>query len=311
MPSTFLSGSILITSHRVRVGHGRHQGQASPSGRCVVSVQAFSNSATQDYGSAGCTYERVLRYPDGLERRIRYPVPCEGPPVDANYDAGEEWATLNAWKASRGGPAIDRRAAKESASTTPLPEAQPQAEEDAIPNSPLALLRYLTSDTHREAQRREWEEIRGSYEILRGCPWPVPRPLYVLSVAQGSSDAGLTHTLRTRLPRADLENEITRVLGNRRRENGDPLIQCGELTDGVVAFDSEEQAQEYGAHLEDSGALEVSVAQCDSHELFRGINEVKAVVVLMRRGCKVPPVRKLSAVLRGHTALDDAGGAMP
>jgi len=293
----------------VRSVQGRQQSLAPCSGRHPP-VQAFANSCTENYGSAGeATYERILRYPDGRERRIRYPVPSDDAPIAA-IDAGEDWITLNAWKASRGAPSGYRREEESLVLPASPPESQPQVQEPPggeIPlASPLALLRFLTSDAHREAQRSEWNEVCASYDILHGCPWPVPRPLYILAVLQPDNDIGVGHTLRTQLSRVDIENELTRILGDKRRENGDPIIRCGELVDGLIAFESEEEAEQYGQLLEESGASGgVRVACSDSHDLFRQVQGVQGVVVLHRRGAVVPSVHKLSAVLRGQTSLDD------
>jgi hypothetical protein len=164
----------------------------------------------------------------------------------------------------------------------------------------LALLRYLNSDAHRESQKREWEEVQNSYEILQGCPWPVPRPVYVLAARQGDHEAGLTHTLRTRLPLSDVEDELTTLLRGANHGKKKPLISCSELVDGVVTFESEDDAERYGQLLEESGTAEsVAVARCDSHELFRDVQGVKGVVVLLRRGGKVPLPHQLASALRG------------
>jgi hypothetical protein len=154
--------------------------------------------------------------------------------------------------------------------------------------------------------------VRGSYQLLEGCPWPAPRPLYVLTSPQphadGDGDVGATHTQRTRLPRGDMELELTAALGGRRRPDGSPLISCGAVVDGVVVFEDDEDAEAYGQMLAAGGAGGgggVSVARCDSHELFRAVREARGVVVLLRAGCEVPPPHQLAAALRGQTAFDD------
>lgn len=64
-------------------------------------------------GGSGATYERVLRYPDGRERRIRYPMPpadavAEDLGTDCSWDTLNEWKSLTTWadpggRASSGG----------------------------------------------------------------------------------------------------------------------------------------------------------------------------------------------------------------
>lgn len=296
--STVLGGSTrvsVVCSHR----------QASSSGKRspLTPPQALADSCTERYGrSSGATYERILRYPDGRERRIRYPVPSEDPTICG----GDEWETRNVWKASRTRTAskLPSRPTPPQPTAVPKPAAPPPPPDrppESIPDSPLALLRFLTSDAHKEARRREWEEVKASYEILQGCPWPVPRPLYVIAARQPGSDAGLTHTLRTRLPLTDVENELTRVLrGKAAADAGNPLIRCSEMVDGVVTFETEEEAERYGELLEQGGTAEgVAVARCDSHELFRSVQGVKGAVVLVRKGGKVPFPHQLASALKG------------
>lgn len=75
--------------------------------RVVNFASSFSwssgrSGASNNSGAAsGPTYERVLRYPDGLVRRIRYPIPLESATAttDVALDVSEDWETRNAWKA--------------------------------------------------------------------------------------------------------------------------------------------------------------------------------------------------------------------
>ena len=70
--------------------------------------------------------------------------------------------------------------------------------------------------------------------------------------------------------------------------------------DGVILFESEDDAEQYGQLLEESGTADsVAVARCDSHELFRNVQSVQGAVVLLRRGCKVPLPHQLASALRG------------
>lgn len=178
-----------------------------------------------------------------------------------------------------------------------------------MPASPLELLRFLTSPEHRRAVQEELEQVRRSYELLEGCPWPAPRPLFLLATpAAGDSDegdAGATHTHRTLLPRADIEGEMDSLLGGRRRQDGSPLIRCGQIVDGVVAFEDEGSAERYGAMLEEGGAAGVAVARCDSHALFRAVRDARGVVVFLRPAPFVPRPHQLAAALRGQAAPDD------
>jgi hypothetical protein len=310
--------TVLGTCPRVSVSYGRQQYSSASNGRRELPpVQAFAYSYTERCGPhSKDTYERVLRYPDGRERRIRYPVPSEdGSNVNASLDSCgivEEWETRDASKASRSG--LTATATQIATPVNPqepvdfsppeqevldqLPVAAPAPQ--PFPDSPLALLRYLNSDEHRESQKREWEEVQNSYEILQGCPWPVPRPVYILAARRADDEAGLTHTLRTRLPLSDVENEINTLLRGSNRDKQKPLISCSELVDGIITFEKEDDAERYGQLLEESGTAEsVAVARCDSHELFRDAQDVKGAVVLLRSGVKVPLPHQLASALRG------------
>jgi hypothetical protein len=306
--------------------------------------------------------ERVLRYPNGLERRIRYPDPPEGaaaspaaasssgssgalatldapscdPVCDAFFDfsegaasdfgENEAWDALAGWRGGQAVEANDRGAESDAGGTAA--SAIPAAPEAARPadapveapadaparrgagsfDSPLELLRYYTSDAQQAAAHREWEETCASYDILAGCPWPAPRPLFVLAaLAAAEGAAARTHTLRARLPREELEDELTRVLGGRRRPDGSPLIRCGALVDGIVAFEDAEAADAYGAALEAASGARHAVARVDSFELFRGAADARGAVVLMRRGAAAPAPHRLAAALRGQLALEEGG----
>lgn len=180
----------------------------------------------------------------------------------------------------------------------------------------MELLRYLNSPEYQKAQEEQWARVRGSYQVLDQVPWVAPKPLYLLTVEQGppagaaadAPRAGLSYSLRTRVARADTEDELSRVL-RRRGADGGPLIRCSEMKDGVVAFEDEADAERYGQLLEADGAAQVSIARCDSHELFRGVQDVKAVVVLLRRGGPLlPQPHQLATSLRSQPEGGEGGG---
>ena len=341
MLTTTSKTALLGTSPRVSVPSVRSSSNnTNINGRSSVTLAFAAGSFTEKFAHS---HERVLRYPDGRERRIRYPVPSS----DENSQlsnatataADEDWETRNVWKARRAAALAamntrqqqqqERRQQQQQQhhheKTLPTePTAPPEADPQQPPpstadylSSPLALLRYLTSDAHKEEQRRERADVERSYEILQGCPWPIPRPLYVLAARQQGTDTGLTHTLRTRLPLTAVEDELTRLLrgdgrqGGKKPTDGDreqqeqqgatPFINCSELVDGLVTFEVEEDAERYGNLLEESGAAEsVAVVRCDSHELFRSVQGVRGVVVLVKKkeSSVVPAPHQLAAAVR-------------
>lgn len=297
----------------------------------ALRVAAFAQSAGScwrgaEAGAAGEVYERVLRYPDGKERRIRYPAPPAQDPrfedltdgcwADTCWEPRAAWCGLWAPPSNAGSNATSPPAPTGSAATTPAafaPDKPKEAERPRMPSSPMELLRYLNSPEHQAAQREQWARVRGSYEVLDQVPWVAPKPLYLLAVEQPPSasrrrssraadepQAGLSYSLRTRVAQADAEDELSRVL-RRRAPDGGPLIRCSEIKDGVVAFEEEADAERYGQMLEAEGAAEVSIARCDSHELFRSVQDVRAVVVLLRRnGAFLPQPHQLATSLRSQ-----------
>lgn len=44
--------------------------------------------------------------------------------------------------------------------------------------------------------------------------------------------------------------------------------------------------------------LQISIAQCDAHELFRHVQEVRGLIVLLRAGSNIPRPDQLAVSLR-------------
>jgi hypothetical protein len=132
--------------------------------------------------------------------------------------------------------------------------------------------------------------------------------VFVLAAQQPDGNAGQTYTLRTRVPRRDMEDELAKVL-KRRRPDGRSIISVGELRDGIVMFEDEGDAERYGNLLEADGHAEVMIARCDSHALFRAARDASAVVVLLRHngpgGGELPMPEQLAVSLRGSRSLED------
>ena len=65
-------------------------------------------------------------------------------------------------------------------------------------------------------------------QVLDGSPWVQSKPVYVLAASTREAPDGMTFTLRTRVARPRLENELTRVC------TGFPcnhVISCGLVRD--------------------------------------------------------------------------------
>jgi len=157
----------------------------------------------------------------------------------------------------------------------------------------------------------------GTYQVLTGCPWPVPRPLYTLALRHSASAAaaalasrlhppqqdddgnaaastspdedrvGSTYTLSVRTRDHGAADDLARALGKGR--DWAARMDVGSRRDGVVAFASERDARRFAELLEapadgdqpGGGHSGVAVARVDSHALFRAADDVKSVVVYL------------------------------
>ncbi|CAL5227825.1 g10853 [Coccomyxa viridis] len=278
--------------------------------RGKLSCYAFSGYTRQCPGGQR-TYERVLRYPSGQVRRIRYPITDEEDtwPGDAtsSYAEGwdpDRWDSLDIIQPTGQVIRTERSSSTRSSTATPVEKEQADEKVSSLPRSPAELLRHIQSDGYKQAQREQAQRVQSSFEILEGSPWLQSRPVFVLATQQRDSDQGLTYTLRVRVSKPEAESEISRVLG-KKRPDGSALLSVSELRDGIVTFEDPDDAERYGNLLEAEGRLEVLVARVDSHELFRASQGVRSVVVLLRKGCHLPLPEQLSSALRSKRSLED------
>ena len=257
---------------------------------------------------------RVLRYPDGYERVLRYPkydkktsksrlssaqTVAETTPATASESA---WDIVGVWKAETDEKTV-------VAETPAPPAARPEEEEgvsapgadasttdaptapSSIPDTPTELLRKMNSPSFLLSSKLEWDYAKSSFEVLHACPWVEPRPLFVLAAPETSA----TFTLRTRVRRDQEEDDLNRLLGGSKKR-----LEVSHLTDGVVSFESHDRASDFASAQTSEDLL---VFEVDSHDLFKMAEKAKAVVVLMKRANVTP--RMLAAVLRDQRAPDE------
>lgn len=244
----------------------------------------------------GGTYERILRYPNGDTRRIRYPVDETEEEPEGDL-IGEDlfWVTSDSH---------DESGVEAASSTTTIDEPKRQTE---LPTSPAELIRYLNSEEYREAQRDLRRKIRDSYQIMEGCPWVCSRPLYLIAIKnQEGREDPLTYTLPTRVERTGTAQELSKLLKNSKGR--DDIFSVGEVLDGVISFEDRDDGERFRANLEAEGYSEATLVEVDSHELFRNTHEAKAVVVLMDCGEYLPYPLELGTSLRGHISFEDWEG---
>lgn len=146
------------------------------------------------------------------------------------------------------------------------------------------------------------QQVSSSYEVCPGCPWLLPRPVFVLALGADVADLGNTYTLPARLQQEGTANELAKVMRNRKFES---IMDISRLVDGVVTFEHHDDAARFGAMLEEEGHSSVMIAEVDSHKLFRMAGDLQHVVVLMRAGGYLPMPYQLAAALKQQPALDE------
>lgn len=240
--------------------------------------------------------ERVLRYVDGKERRIRYP--CDED-EDGTVVCTQPQCTVEA--EARIGGRVERPMTR-SDDVGKRGEEGVLSPEEA--DSPLDFLRHVMSKEYQEEQLNEYKRVKDAFYVaVDGCPWPVPRPVYTI-VMSDEHGKHTMYTLRTRIHQNGVESELNSLLFSKREDN---VIRCSSLVDGVLMFQSEAAAIEYGEMVEmKSMGKAVHIAEHDSHSIFRDIVVAKAVAVVMKEGHEVPDPQKLRAVL-----LDSTAGSLP
>ena len=243
-----------------------------------------------------CPPERILRYPDGKERRIRYPC-LQIEEVVEVVDAEEVEQAVQEERAR------DNRA-------TDLPVTRLEKKQDLDLSSPLAFLRYVTSEEYTRRLEEENAIVRGTFDIFRTCPWVAPRKVWTVCVGGGVVDGdavderdvfmgpvdgdeflenrGLNENryaapsvffLRTRSSQTDVESELNKLLFRDRKK-----LKCSSLVDGIVVFMELEDAEAFAEGVSGGGCGggAVAVAEHDSHDLFRNIVQSRGVAVVMR-----------------------------
>lgn len=303
-----MRGGVAVT------GEGR--------GPCSRQRAAKSTRASSFRCVSGVTAcERVLRYPDGHERRIRYPCPrqeefpvvgdVQGHVCDLEEEEEEKSiAEVSIDVEYRGDVGTWNRTFEDSwDGSSVVVDDDVFHTEDGLPTqSPLELLRFVMSDAYKERQKNEYDQVKNSFDVCDGCPWPMPRAVYTLAV-QGDHAVARVYAPRTRISQEGMQSEMTMLLEQNRKKKGNvgktgPVIECSSMVDGVVIFQDESQAVAFGKELEKHVGNKVVLAEHDSHELFRNINETKGVGVVMKKECILPDCGKLATVLRNPTALD-------
>ncbi len=91
----------------------------------------------------------------------------------------------------------------------------------------------------------------------------------------------------------------------RGNKDSSSMLRVDEMRDGVVTFEDGADCERFFAQLPQTSASQYITATCDSHQLFRMTQDLRAAVVLLRRGCRVPTPQQLSSSLLGSQSLED------
>jgi hypothetical protein len=144
--------------------------------------------------------ERVLRYPSGETRYIRYPS-VEATFDDEADDSGAGWDVAGVWAV------VQSSGGATSAAVAASPAADP-AQQDAA-----AFLESLFAASYSD---QPLLDVAGSYRVLRGCPWVLPRPLFTLAckraLAASDDDVRSAYTLRTKIAQEGAADALAKVL---------------------------------------------------------------------------------------------------
>ena len=172
--------------------------------------------------------DRVLRYPDGVVRTIRYPTP-PNPGRSAltvsrsSHDEEEDdddfvicgerdsgCLIVSSYETERMLPGAAPGGILWGDEQIESPQAAAQqaarrAEQDAIgartstslPSSPAELLKLLQSDAYKADRAALGERVAASFKLLTGSPWLAPMPLFLLSVRRPNAESASTYTLPT------------------------------------------------------------------------------------------------------------------
>lgn len=192
-----------------------------PSGLCRLQVAQAQTQCR--------VVERVLRYPDGHVRTIRYPEPSiasnsisgvvtvdaearpSSPPSPSGdwhicselddscaFDPGLDLDLPGAapveelWGSRRG---YGSQQSGSDLSKMPKRNSKPVEEFGSLPSSPAALLEYLNSEKFASERQKLLEKVDNSFEVLHGCPWLQPKPLITVAVRKEGAPHLSSYTL--------------------------------------------------------------------------------------------------------------------
>ena len=268
-------------------------------------VRARRSALESPSPSVGPESVRVLRYPNGEVRRIRYPNDDPNAAALAKHAKPEPVPSPEARTQQH-----EQQHQKQEVPT----EFDVEQADDVL--TPDALVRAQRMLTARRALAVE--SARQCYDIHDGSPWIETRRIWVLGAPptpsaeqtdDGSDDDNeAPHTIvtfPTRVRNAAMSDSLSVALG---REG---VFDVSSMAEAVLVFDDESVASNFADLLsEERGGTEVSVAELDSHQLFLMVSDagsgVKCCVIKGEAAANFLPSPEL---LRLALLNDDDGGS--
>jgi len=292
--------------------HGKVTGKCaytSPSYRLMIPARcraysqdlASSQSGRFEKNSHGV---RVLRYPDGRERTIRYPLPSmnTGPSI-----AGMPMSPSSVLHATlvAGTPIDPQQARAESpaqSGVTPLSGNTPPGPKEAstfaaneasseIPTTAEAFLRWAQSGERDRVRKELLTRAKSSYQVAEQNVFPSNRPLFALMRCLEGGQTAELFTLRTRREHGRMQDELnallkTPVVRGGSGEGGGaepPRMTFLDVRDGVLAFQRADDAQRYAELMRAEDQFgDVEMVSVGSDELFALTEGAQALVVLFK-----------------------------
>ncbi|KAG2454261.1 hypothetical protein HYH02_001293 [Chlamydomonas schloesseri] len=256
------------------------------------------------------TSVRILRYPDGHERTIYYPVEVVSaaePELKVELDPEEiNWSL---WTQTDEDESTCWNECGLAGAACVVADPDELAEELASLHhhhhhqwgAAAAHAGTATATGPHRHPANEDEMVRSSYQILTGSPWLLPRPLFVLAQESVLHEGqGSLYTLQTRINQEGAMDELAAVL---KRPALSSALSFSRMKDGVLAFDRAEDAARFATCLEADLPGEVQVMEVDSRQLFLLTADSQAVVVYLPWSEFTPLPHQLATALRAGNTL--------
>uniref|UniRef100_A0A6V7QS50 Uncharacterized protein n=1 Tax=Ananas comosus var. bracteatus TaxID=296719 RepID=A0A6V7QS50_ANACO len=122
-----------------------------------------------------------------------------------------------------------------------------------------------------------------SYDVLETNPWREDsKPVYVLTQRDNQ-----IWTMKTRRSRSEVEKELGMLFS----KAGKRASEIGNIREGVLVFEDENEATKFCDLLQGDGQGCEGIAELEASSVFDICSNMRALAVLFRRG-RTPPLPK-------------------